>query len=811
MLRKIAGYPLLLCVSILLSGCDKTEFSFFGSGISVSGGNQILSRDFEQFDDARFAKLLDPAERHRNRETLIRVSYGLDNGQLYRSRQTALENARKEREDAEKALEQARQQASKNALNAEILEQERMIALLAERKEKSGTPISSSADVLGGSPSPSVPGDGTVRASGATRFDEASEASRKSRETLGRLRDATGERIENTDLPKYLEGAEALLQSKKDVLEKARQRLADSRNGPRPEEPDAAASLVVAQNKLLEDFRVAQSEFLYAEKVAILAREAVAAHEAFKESIGRLSTPGDGRLPPQTVTDDVATFGERLGQARSVLLQAEIAAVQNAEAAAIRETYLAAKMKLEEATTRLEAARGDFREIRNKIDSEVNGSATSGQGASGGDGAANGSAKEGTNVDPVDIDAALRIANTYANPMLHRNSIQDTLIAASQQRCNYYLGYLKRLDSVANFSFGALTTALGGASAIVTGAGIARALGGSAGILSGVRAEFNEDFFHNLTINVLSTGIQVRREERLALIRLRQKRDIEEYNVATAVYDALFYHQQCTLIAGLQEAAESIEIARREPGLEQSIRTVRRIRVLTRETQALSDRSANGGGLLNGFGLDTATTGADSPLVSFYRTQADITAGHGDLDRSIETLRSFEAISGVKDRLDAQKAVADKANEDAKKELVGHKPAAEKAESELREAEAGQAVLGGKDSLTAVTAELDLKRLEAGAVLLEMKGVLRGFEEKRNDIRAELSAIEKSIRDSVYEKALALDDGKRTKLLRSMSSLGIAEDEEAGVFKLKIESHIRSASLTALKTLYTKIVEAEKA
>ena len=77
---------------------------------------------------------------------------------------------------------------------------------------------------------------------------------------------------------------------------------------------------------------------------------------------------------------------------------------------------------------------------------------------------------------------ALRMAFAKANDRgpENRDRIQEQLILASNQGCNYYKDYLRRLDSYKSFFLGSLTTILGGASAIVTGVGAARTLGGSA-------------------------------------------------------------------------------------------------------------------------------------------------------------------------------------------------------------------------------------------------------------------------------------------------------------------------------------------
>jgi len=96
-----------------------------------------------------------------------------------------------------------------------------------------------------------------------------------------------------------------------------------------------------------------------------------------------------------------------------------------------------------------------------------------------------------------DSDGAKRIRKQ------RRNAIQEGIIAASNQRCGEYKKLLKALDSRANFVLGSLTTAIAGAGAIFTPASTVRALSGIASIVSGVRSEFNEDYFANQTIQVL--------------------------------------------------------------------------------------------------------------------------------------------------------------------------------------------------------------------------------------------------------------------------------------------------------------------
>ncbi len=148
--------------------------------------------------------------------------------------------------------------------------------------------------------------------------------------------------------------------------------------------------------------------------------------------------------------------------------------------------------------------------------------------------------------------------------VLRRNRVQDRLIAASNETCKDFKEKLQLLQAEGNFVFGAITTALAGAGAIVTGATGARILAGSAGVTSGIGAEFNDAFFASLAVEVLTKAFEARRKDILMEIgkhRMVPKSGIEVYPVERAVADALNYHAACNLISGLEEASERVTLS----------------------------------------------------------------------------------------------------------------------------------------------------------------------------------------------------------------------------------------------------------
>lgn len=154
---------------------------------------------------------------------------------------------------------------------------------------------------------------------------------------------------------------------------------------------------------------------------------------------------------------------------------------------------------------------------------------------------------------------AFREANSKEYGVSHRSQIQDRLIAASNQRCNLYTTYLKRLSTYYNGIFGTLTTILGGAGAIVTGANSARILSGLAGISSGTRAELNQAIFESIATSVIIPGIQKSRNEFHEDILKKRKNTLEEYTIEGAIADAITYHGYCSMDTGIAYAQKSIQ------------------------------------------------------------------------------------------------------------------------------------------------------------------------------------------------------------------------------------------------------------
>lgn len=142
-----------------------------------------------------------------------------------------------------------------------------------------------------------------------------------------------------------------------------------------------------------------------------------------------------------------------------------------------------------------------------------------------------------------------------------RNDLQDRLIAASNQRCATYLRVLTASKSQTQMGWSGLATLLSGAAAVTTPAAAAKVLAAGSTVSNGLLSQFNEAYFSNLTVQVISTGIAKQREAALVNIQSQRNASLVDYPVNRAVADALNYHAMCNLITGLETAAAATKNA----------------------------------------------------------------------------------------------------------------------------------------------------------------------------------------------------------------------------------------------------------
>jgi hypothetical protein len=142
-----------------------------------------------------------------------------------------------------------------------------------------------------------------------------------------------------------------------------------------------------------------------------------------------------------------------------------------------------------------------------------------------------------------------------------RNDLQDRIIAASNQRCGAYLRVLMSSKSQNQMGMGSLTTLLSGAATVTTPISAARLLTAGSTVTSGVMGVYNEAYFNNLTVNVISAGIAKHREGLLQYMDTGRGKDMKAYPVNRAIADALSYHEACNIVTGLQAASSATNSA----------------------------------------------------------------------------------------------------------------------------------------------------------------------------------------------------------------------------------------------------------
>lgn len=170
--------------------------------------------------------------------------------------------------------------------------------------------------------------------------------------------------------------------------------------------------------------------------------------------------------------------------------------------------------------------------------------------------------------------------HTSEQKRLQRNGVQDKILAVSTSRCNVFKTFLRRQQTDVNFALGSLTTVAGVLGAILPGATASRNLAGTAGIFSGVQAEYNQSYFSNLAAHVIVQAIDLRQNRlKQQLIEARQGKGIDDYSMEAAINDAIVIDGNCSALAGLIEAQDSIKEVE-SPGMRMAARAMTSARAL---------------------------------------------------------------------------------------------------------------------------------------------------------------------------------------------------------------------------------------
>jgi hypothetical protein len=163
--------------------------------------------------------------------------------------------------------------------------------------------------------------------------------------------------------------------------------------------------------------------------------------------------------------------------------------------------------------------------------------------------------------NPVSVSSAQSDTAKVEEFKYRRNDLQDRIIAASNQRCGAFLRILVSSKSQTQVGWGGFATLLSGAASVATPASAARALAAGSTVSNGFLSLYNEAYFNNLTVNVISAGISKQREGLLQYMTTERQLSLSAYPVNRAIADALTYHSACNVITGLEAAANATKSA----------------------------------------------------------------------------------------------------------------------------------------------------------------------------------------------------------------------------------------------------------
>lgn len=246
-------------------------------------------------------------------------------------------------------------------------------------------------------------------------------------------------------------------------------------------------------------------------------------------------------------------------------------------------------------------------------------------------------------------DLALAWFRTNGQPdeekRLVRDGVQDKILAVSTSRCNVFKTFLRRQQTDVNFTLGSLTTLAGVLGAVVPGAAASRNLAGTAGLFSGIQAEYNQAYFSNLAAHVIVQAIELRQNRlKHELMDGRKDKSIKEYSMEAAINDAIVIDGNCSALAGLIEAQDSIKEVE-TPGLRMAARAMTSARALQElNAKPVSELQANGS-------LDKLLAIAGGNVPSLLVTSGKPAPGAA---LGIELVGAANVADGVRRQLDLQ-------------------------------------------------------------------------------------------------------------------------------------------------------------
>jgi hypothetical protein len=136
--------------------------------------------------------------------------------------------------------------------------------------------------------------------------------------------------------------------------------------------------------------------------------------------------------------------------------------------------------------------------------------------------------------------------------------LQDRIIISSNELCETYKTVLKRKQARFNQWAGAVSVVSAAAGTIAPAETTAKIWSGISGSSTGIRAEYNQNYFSNLAAHAIAKGINKRRGDILEKVNEARTKKLSEYTAEMAIADAIVYHGACSLIGGLEQLDSAV-------------------------------------------------------------------------------------------------------------------------------------------------------------------------------------------------------------------------------------------------------------
>ena len=279
------------------------------------------------------------------------------------------------------------------------------------------------------------------------------------------------------------------------------------------------------------------------------------------------------------------------------------------------------------------------------------------------------------------------------------------------------------------------------------------------GAASGTQAQFDQSFFQNLAIHVVTPGIDARRKQIKVEIDGRQDLPISDYDIRAALQDAIRYHNACSLNAGLEAAADSIKEVK-DIGLSRALSVTSKVLALRRQLDLNSELTEGSESLLSA--LPTAVLSSVSEEVAEAAQQLesritalrDAGADEGELTQIAAALQ--EAVNGVTEILEGAKSNASSLSEAVLKSF-------------------GKiAAVGQPDKVAKQVALLRADRLRAKALSQDLRNAGNEFSRAERVIEDRIERLSETVRTALLERLAAQNLSVQTTLNAARQALASA-------------------------------------